>query len=118
MRSVLVTRIIPRMLGGAVLLGMLTAATCQGDVIVELADLPKSTCVLFFPANVAPGGAEGDVLQLANKNNVNDFIQCRLSKTTPVDPDFLSEQLVTVSPVDAEGHGFISPPGGPFAPAF
>jgi hypothetical protein len=51
-----------------------------------------------------PAGVEGDVLQLADASNVNDFIQCRIRRVFPSES---VNVVVVVSRPDAQGHGFV-----------
>lgn len=98
---------VAKLVGCAALLGLLGAASCEGQGFVQTLNLSPGECILQNPfnnPNPAPGSAN-DVLQLADASNVNDFIQCRLSLV------FNSDQsvnvVVYVSPSDAQGHSFV-----------
>ena len=71
-----------RLVGCAALLGLTTAASCEGDGYVETLDVVEpGQCFLQNPVmNLCfVVGIVGDVLQLANATDVNnDFIRCRL----------------------------------------
>jgi hypothetical protein len=99
---------ITRLGGCAALFALLGATQCEGEGFVQTFNLSQGECVLQNPVNNPnpAAGSVGDVLQLADASNVNDFIQCRLSLT------FNSDQsvnvIVLVSPADAQGHSFVN----------
>jgi hypothetical protein len=101
------------LVGGAALLCLLTAATCDGPATVKLGDptsprVRPGECRLGHSIDNPPPVLINDVLQLADVNNVNDFIQCRVTDIEEhvhrLDPDF----IVDVSDSDAVGHGFVA----------
>lgn len=97
-----------RLVGCAVLLGVTTAASCEGDGYVEALDVVEpGQCFLQNPVtNPHPAaGTVGDVLQLANASNVNDFIQCQLVEALQNGTSV--NVIVLVSPQDARGHSFV-----------
>ena len=97
-----------RLVGCAALLGFTTAASCEGDGYVEtLSFVEPGQCFLQNPAtNPRPAaGTVGDVLQLANASNVNDFIQCRLVEALQNGTSV--NVIVHVSSQDAQGHSFV-----------
>jgi hypothetical protein len=97
-----------RLVGCAALLGLTTAASCEGDGFVETLDVVEpGQCFLQNPVtNPHPAaGSVDDVLQLANPNNVNDFIQCRLVEA--LENGTSVNVIVLVSPQDARGHSFV-----------
>lgn len=97
-----------RLVGCAALLGVTTAASCEGDGYVEALDVVEpGQCFLQNPVtNPHPAaGTVGDVLQLANASNVNDFIQCQLVEALQNGTSV--NVIVLVSPQDARGHSFV-----------
>jgi hypothetical protein len=98
-----------RLVGCAALLGLTTAASCEGDGYVETLDVVEpGQCFLQNPVtNPHPAaGTVGDVLQLANANDVNnDFIRCRLVEALQNGTSV--NVIVLVSPQDARGHSFV-----------
>jgi hypothetical protein len=94
--------------GGALLLAMLTAATCEGEGFVRTDNLPPGKCVLLNPVtnrNPAAGGAN-DILQLTDVNDSNNFIQCQLLASVPNDQSV--NVIIAISPQDAIGHAFVN----------
>jgi hypothetical protein len=108
MTSRSIAKPLSKLCGAVALLGLLTAATCEGGGFVDVESLAPGQCILanpiLFPPH-PPAGQDGDVLQLADKGNVNDFIQCRIIAVTDVDTTV--NVVVHVSPSDAQGHGFV-----------
>lgn len=98
---------VTRLGGCAALFAVLGAAHCEGDGVVETLPLSKGECVLQNPINNPnpAAGSPGDVLQLADANNVNDFIQCRLSAAFNSSDSV--NVVVFVAPIDAQCHSFV-----------
>ncbi|HEY6174192.1 MAG TPA: hypothetical protein VIX73_07100 [Kofleriaceae bacterium] len=98
---------VAKLIGCAALLGLLGAASCEGEGFVQTLSQPKGECILQNPVGNPhpPAGSRNDVLQLADASNVNDFIQCRLSLV--FDSDASVNVVVYVSPPDAQGHSFV-----------
>jgi hypothetical protein len=98
---------VTRLGGCAALFALLGAAHCEGEGFVETLSLSQGECILQNPVNNPnpAAGSVGDVLQLADAGNVNDFIQCRLSVT--FNSDASVNVVVFVSPADAQGHSFV-----------
>jgi len=94
----------PRLLLGALLWSFLGAATCDGLVeVFRSTSSNKGECALFYDQDHPPGIQFGDILQLADSSNVNDFIQCKVVEIHATVPPV----VVFVSPQDAEGHSFV-----------
>src|SRR5262249_12780385 len=94
-------------IGCAALLGLLGAASCEGEGFVQTLDQPQGQCILQNPVGNprAPAGSRNDVLQLADASNVNDFIQCPLTNVFRNNASV--NGVVFVSPPDAQGHSFV-----------
>lgn len=95
--------------GGAALLAMLTAASCEGAGFVQTdPQMPPGKCLLLNPVtnrNPAAGGAN-DILQLSDMNDNGNFIQCQLLASVPNDQSV--NVIIRISPQDAIGHPFVN----------
>jgi hypothetical protein len=109
MVSFKIVKKVSSLIGGAALLALLTAASCEGEGFVRTdSRLPPGKCVLLNPVtnrNPAAGGAN-DVLQLSDVNDNSNFIQCQLLESAPNDQSV--NVIIVISPLDAIGHPFVN----------
>jgi hypothetical protein len=109
MRSI-VTKTASGMVMGAAILSLLTGATCYGAATARInPNLPAGQCLMGTPFGKQTDAHLNDVLQIADGNNVNDFIQCHALELVNVGGD---DFLVEVSEPDAVGHGFVEDSNG------
>ena len=99
-----------RLIVAGALFSLLGAATCDGFAhVYSTPFLGKGNCVVDYNADVPRPAENGDVMQLADSENVNDFIQCHVTsvaiQATP--PPDAPPYTVGVSPEDAAGHDFV-----------
>ena len=102
-----ITRRLSRALGCAALLALVTAATCEGAAKVQVDPFRQAgDCSVIIAFDHQSPGTFGDVLQVADANNVNDFIRCHLVKIDSV--SFDAGVIVGVSIADTPGHRFVA----------
>lgn len=109
MTPTLFVKTILNLAGGAALFVILGAATCEGSALVERDPvLDAGICNVLIQFDAAPPGERGETLQLANANNVNDFIQCQVASVR----EATTQLTIDVSDQDAEGHSFVADRNG------
>ena len=110
MTSISVKKTLSGLALGAGLFMLLGAARCDGPSLVKRGPLPNGQCTVTQPSGATAPIQVGDVIQLANANNVNDFIQCRVLELGG--DNGTGDYLVVISPVDAIGHAFVGDENG------
>jgi hypothetical protein len=103
----LVAKTVARFASGIALFVTLSAATCEGDATVFVRSLEQpGSCTVLYPPD-RPPIHDGDVMQIADANNVNDFIQCHAVDTGV--SLFTDRPIsISVSPSDAQGHSWVA----------
>jgi hypothetical protein len=103
----LVAKTVARFASGIALFVTLSAATCEGDATVFVNSIEQpGSCTVTYPPD-RPPIQSGDVMQIADANNVNDIIRCHAaSPGVSIAPD--RPIFISVSPSDAQGHSWVA----------
>src|SRR5262245_20472948 len=109
-------RLIARIVLGGAIFSLFGAATCVGKAdVFEDPALNRGSCILVRPVNQNPPVSVDEELQIADSENVNDFIRCHVLTIQDRERIPAPEEVqyrVYVSPGDAAGHSFVVPVNG------
>jgi len=106
LKPFLITRTASTLFVGLALLGLLCGATCEGTALIAIRGFDNGDpnwCTAIRPSGQPSQGEFGDILQLANANNVNDFFQCQVTSSVESGD---SRYFVNISPTKAGQHPF------------